>query len=133
MFCLLGYGTSSFSGCLPPKDEESLGRKSEPIGRFLLLAEIGERQASRLVHLSYPVQPLKSVPFPKRPTPNEILDLHDCACSQLLDDLFHWKSHRPCDADAIQQIEIVLSHVLESLPHLYAQLLVTSQTNPEDG
>jgi hypothetical protein len=93
------------NGCLPDKDRKALDKKSEPIERFLLLARIGERQASRLrgpfpAHATWDEQG----PYRGQRSPAEVLDVHDCAWSELLEELFSWKPQLPHDRNAIQEL-----------------------------
>ena len=91
--------------CLPDRDRKALDKKSSPIERFLLLAKIGERQTSRLGG-PFPAQPTwgEQRPLRGQRSPAEVLDVHDCAWSELLEELFDWKPQHPHDRDAIQEL-----------------------------
>jgi len=107
------------NGCLPDKDKKALDKKSDPIERFLFLARIGERQAWRL-RGPFPAHPTwdEQRPYRGRRSPAEVLDVHDCAWSELLDELLDWKPQRPHDKDAIQELLRRARHVEKQLSDL---------------
>jgi hypothetical protein len=102
--CLLTCEAAHSKGCLPPKDQIKLDSKREQIERFLMLAKIGERQASRLVHS--PAQPTwnEAPTFGAPLDPGQILTVHDCVWSELLNELVKWKPQNLRDRQAIQEI-----------------------------
>jgi len=107
------------NGCLPDKDRRVLDKKSDPIERFLLLARIGERQSSRLrgpfsAHATWDEQR----PYRRQRSPVEVLDVLDCAWSELLEELFDWKPQHPHDRDAIQELLHRARHVEKQLTDL---------------
>ena len=107
------------NGCLPDKDRKALDKRSDPIERFLLLARIRERQASRLLgpfsaHATWDEQR----PYRRQRSPAEVLDVHDCAWTELLEELLDWKPQRPRDQDAIQELLRRARHVEKQLTDL---------------
>jgi len=116
---LLCSQVGALNGCLPDKDRKALAKKSDPIERFLLLAKIGEQQASRL-RGSFLAQPTWSEqrPYRRQRSPAEVLDVDDCASSEFLEELFDWKPHRPHDTDAIQELLRRARHAEKQLSDL---------------
>jgi len=57
-------------------------------------------------------------PLGKAPTVREMWDLHDCAWSQLLQELWRWHPQRPRDGDAIQEMLRRAQHDEEMLNKL---------------
>jgi uncharacterized membrane protein YgaE (UPF0421/DUF939 family) len=102
--CLLACEAAHSKGCLPPKDQIKLDSKREQIERFLMLAKIGERQAARLVHS--PAQPTwtEAPTFGAPLDQRQILTVHDCVWSELLNELVKWKPQNLRDRQAIQEI-----------------------------
>ena len=92
------------SNCFSAKDREALDKKRDPVERYVLLAKIGERQASRL-----PEHPNSGTwgerpPFRKQVPLHERWDLLDCAWLALRSDLASWKPQFPRDRHAIQEM-----------------------------
>jgi hypothetical protein len=124
--CLLTCEAAHSKGCLPPKDQIKLDSKREQIERFLMLAKIGERQASRLVHS--PAQPTwnEAPTFGAPLDPGQILTVHDCVWSELLNELVKWKP---------QNLKEVLGCYLRSLAinalrRFWSSLPIADNFNP---
>ena len=119
MLCLLGQQTGGSGNCLPPKEQKTLNQRRDATERFLVLAKIGERQAARLrgpfpAHATWDEQR----PYRRQRSPAEVLDVLDCAWSELLEELFGWKPQHPQDRDAIQELLHRARHVEKQLTDL---------------
>lgn len=102
LFCLLCFQARGHNDCLPAKLRENLDAKRDPTERILLLAKIGERQSSELLHARSPLP--EHSPLPKERSLRAIWDLHDCAWSELLEELWDWKPQGKRDKNAIQEM-----------------------------
>jgi len=92
------------SDCLSTKDKKTLDNKSAPVERHLVLAEIGEREVSRLLHVPSGTIWNEQPAYAEQQNPNQILDVHDCAWSELLQELFEWKPRKQHDRKSIRDL-----------------------------
>lgn len=129
LFCLQ---TATPNGCLPAKLRKSLDKKRDPVNRYLLLAKVGEEQAAKLAQPPPGTIDLpERTPMPKRRALGEIQNLHDCAWSELLENLWQWKPQSPRDRQAVQEMLRRAQHAERLLKKLLNELELARE--PQTG
>lgn len=116
----VAYQTSATTGvCLPEKDSARIGRASSVDERLLIYGRIVRRESSRARERVAEYRPWQegggAFGVPSLPTLDEILSIHNCALSGMLEELKSWRPQGSSANQLLTSLRKDLTKAEESL------------------